>query len=176
MIQFETPYSQEVQYYKWLIVNYPKKSDLETMEQKFVELSYQPLISIIVPVYNPKEMHLRGAIESVLQQVYPKWELCISDDASTEPYVKSVLSEYEAMDSRIKVVYRKVNGHISHASNSALEVASGEFISLLDHDDALCPHALFKVVGRFRFSGTSWQRRRWLSHSELRRSIPLRNP
>jgi len=109
-------------------------------------MAYQPLISIIVPVYNPPEDFLRAAIESVLAQVYPHWELCLADDCSTEPYVKSVLEEYADLDSRIKVTFRSSNGHICHTSNSALELATGEYIALLDHDDLLAPHAFAKVV------------------------------
>jgi glycosyltransferase involved in cell wall biosynthesis len=99
-----------------------------------------------MPVYNPPEQYLREAIESVLDQVYPHWEFCIADDASTKPYVKQVLEEYAKLDNRIKVVYRSENGHISRCSNSALELATGEYIALLDHDDLLTPDALYEVV------------------------------
>ena len=78
--------------------------------------------------------------------MYPYWELCIADDASTVFYVKSVLEDYSAKDARIKVVFRSENGHISRASNSALEIATGEFIALLDHDDLLTPDALYEVA------------------------------
>ena len=79
-------------------------------------------------------------------QVYPGWELCIADDASTKPHIRRVLDEYRAVDSRVKVVYRETNGHISAASNSALELAEGEFAVLLDHDDELSEDALFWVA------------------------------
>ncbi len=108
--------------------------------------SYQPLISIIVPVFNPPERYLRAAIESVINQTYPHWELCLADDASTQPYIKPVLEEYARKDARIKVVFRPENGHISLASNSAIEIATGEYIGLLDHDDLLTPDALEEVV------------------------------
>lgn len=106
----------------------------------------QPVISLITPVYNPPEKYLRAAIESVLGQIYPHWELCLADDASSAPHVRNVLEEYRLRDPRIKVVYREQNGHISAASNSALTIASGEFIALFDHDDTLTPDALFWVV------------------------------
>ncbi len=106
----------------------------------------RPLISIIVPTYNSDERFLREMIESVLAQVYPHWELCIADDASSSESVRAVLEAARARDDRIKVVYRPVNGHISEASNSALEIATGEYIALLDHDDVIPPHALFMVV------------------------------
>lgn len=99
-----------------------------------------------MPVYNTPEVFLREAIQSVLDQVYPDWELCIADDASTAPHIRGILEEYQRKDSRIKVVFRTQNGHISVTSNSALELATGEFIGLLDHDDVLTPDALYEVV------------------------------
>ncbi|MGL6341748.1 MAG: glycosyltransferase family 2 protein [Waterburya sp.] len=138
--------SDNRQYQKWLIKNYPKPSKLQKIKAAIAQVTYQPLISIIVPVYNPSESFLRQAIESVLAQVYPNWELCLADDCSTEPYVKSVLEEYAQQDNRIKVTFRPQNGHICHTSNSALELATGEYIALLDHDDLLPPHALATVV------------------------------
>jgi glycosyltransferase involved in cell wall biosynthesis len=91
-------------------------------------LAYQPLISIVMPVYNPPEAFLRAAIESVLAQVYPHWQLCIADDASTDTQIQAILSEYVIQDLRIKVIYRSENGHISAASNSALALAEGVFL------------------------------------------------
>ena len=105
-----------------------------------------PTISLIMPVYNVPETYLRKAVDSVLKQVYPRWELCIADDCSTAPHIKSVLDEYAKLDARIKVVYREKNGHISAASNSALDLAAGEFIATLDNDDELTEHALFEVA------------------------------
>lgn len=119
------------------------QTDCQLLKKEIEHFSRRPVISIIMPVYNPPEKWLRRAIESVQEQVYPDWELCIADDASNLPHVKVVLGEYQQRDSRIKVVYRSENGHISAASNSALGSATGEFIALLDHDDELSPHALY---------------------------------
>ncbi|MFL6796095.1 MAG: glycosyltransferase [Xanthobacteraceae bacterium] len=110
------------------------------------KLPARPLISVLMPVYNSNEDFLRRAIESVRRQLYPDWELCISDDASTEPDVRAVLKEYAEQDPRIRVTFRDTNGHISANSNSALELASGEFVALLDADDELAEHALFWVA------------------------------
>ena len=77
--------------------------------------------------------------------MYPHWELCIADDNSPSREHREVLAEYAAIDSRIKVVYRSDNGHISHASNSALELATGEFVAFFDHDDVLAREALYEV-------------------------------
>lgn len=111
----------------------------------------RPLISIVMPVYNTPEKWLVKAIESVRAQFYPHWELCIANDASPEGHVRPLLDDYARRDARIKVVHREQNGHISAASNSALELATGEFTALLDHDDELAPHALAEVV--FAFAG-----------------------
>ncbi|HEX2639334.1 MAG TPA: glycosyltransferase, partial [Pyrinomonadaceae bacterium] len=89
---------------------------------------------------------LRRAIESVRGQIYENWELCIADDRSTLGHVREILEEFAAADTRIKVVFRNENGHISAASNSALELATGRFIALLDHDDELAPHAFYFVA------------------------------
>lgn len=106
----------------------------------------RPVISLILPVYDIDEKWLRRCIDSVRDQIYDNWELCIADDASPSGHVKTVLDEYGAADQRIKVVFRKENGHISAASNSALGMASGEWVVLLDHDDELPRDALFWLV------------------------------
>src|SRR5690606_22297149 len=105
-----------------------------------------PLVSILLPTYQTPERWLRRCIESVLAQAYPRWQLCIADDASPDPRVMEILQAYAARDSRIQVVRREANGHISEASNSALAMARGEFVALLDHDDELRPHALLEIV------------------------------
>lgn len=133
-------------YDRWMQHNTPKAADLARMADTVDVFQYKPLISIIVPVFNTPEQFLREAIDSVLAQVYPHWELCIADDASTQPHVRQVLRDYAAKDDRIKVIFRQENGHISLCSNSALELATGEYIALLDHDDALPPEALYEVA------------------------------
>ncbi len=117
-----------------------------TMRQQLDQFAAHPLISVIMPVYNPNPAWLQEAIESVQRQIYPHWELCIADDASTDPHIKPLLQKWAAADSRIKVVFRAENGHICAASNSALELATGDWFALLDHDDLLPDHALFWVV------------------------------
>jgi glycosyltransferase involved in cell wall biosynthesis len=109
-----------------------------------------PLISVVMPVYDPPPQLLREAIASVQRQIYPKWELCIADDASTDPRVREALEEVSAKDERIKVVFREENGHISATSNSALALASGRYIALLDHDDLMPADALFWVAMTLR--------------------------
>lgn len=112
------------------------------IESRVARLNPSPLISVVLPVYNTPEQYLREAIESVRAQIYPHWELCISDDCSTEPHVAKVLQDYAALDERIHVVRRNENGHISASSNSALDLAHGSWICLMDHDDLLAEQAL----------------------------------
>ena len=106
--------------------------------------SLQPKFSVVMPVYNVEPKWLKKAIESVRQQVYPHWELCIADDASTEPSIKPLLEAYMRQDSRIRVVFRAENGNISEATNSAIAIAAGDYIALLDNDDELTPDALYE--------------------------------
>ncbi|OYD82297.1 hypothetical protein CHT98_21315 (plasmid) [Azospirillum brasilense] len=120
--------------------------ELAAIRADVARLARRPLISVVMPVHNTPESFLREALDSVLGQLYPDWELCIADDASTAPHVAALLAEYQARDQRIKVVRRARNGHISAASNSALELATGEFVALMDHDDRLTPHALYMIA------------------------------
>ena len=133
-------------YEHWMRIHNPSERDFEAMRAAIAQFSRTPLISIIMPVYNTPEQYLRAAIVSVRNQVYPHWELCIADDNSSSREHREVLAEYAAIDARIKVVYRTENGHISHASNSALELATGEFVGFLDHDDVLAREALYEVA------------------------------
>jgi GT2 family glycosyltransferase len=122
-------------------------SELEAMRARASQLlTGGPVISLLVPVYDTPERWLRQCLDSVLQQVYPRWELCVADDASPSVHVREILQEYARRDSRIKIALRPVNGHISEASNTALELATGDFIGLLDHDDELRPHALLEMA------------------------------
>lgn len=109
-------------------------------------MAYKPLISVVMPVFDTAPALLTDAINSVLGQLYPYWELCIADDASTAPHVVAILAERSSADSRIRWTQREVNGHISAASNTALAMARGEFVALLDHDDRLAPQALYEVA------------------------------
>ncbi|HTK78629.1 MAG TPA: glycosyltransferase [Gemmataceae bacterium] len=103
---------------------------------------YRPKFSILMPVYNVDVRWLRAAVESVRDQVYDNWELCLADDASTRPDLLVYLRGLSS-DPRIKVAFRPENGHICRATNTAADLASGEFVAFMDNDDALAPDALF---------------------------------
>lgn len=121
-------------------------ADRSAIRRHIEQFKKTPLISVVMPVYNVGEKWLRQVIESVRNQLYTNWELCIADDKSPSPHIAKVLEEYAQKDKRIKYVIRKENGHISAASNSALKLAKGEFVALLDHDDLLAEHALYHVA------------------------------
>jgi glycosyltransferase involved in cell wall biosynthesis len=119
------------------------EAELARIADKATALPVRPRISVVMPVYNTPEPLLREAIASVRAQAYDNWELCIADDKSTAPHVRSVLEAESAADPRIKIAWRQTNGHISEASNSALALATGDWVAMLDHDDLLRPHALY---------------------------------
>lgn len=134
-------------YQKWLHLYEPvTPGALRALRDEVARLAQPPLISVVMPVYNTPEIWLRQAVASVRNQVYEHWELVIADDASTAPHIRPILQELAAAEPRLRVIYRERNGHISAASNSALEAARGEFCALLDHDDELSPRALARVA------------------------------
>ncbi|MDD3168781.1 MAG: glycosyltransferase, partial [Eubacteriales bacterium] len=107
---------------------------------------HKPLFSVIIPVYNPPLDFFRQALDSVVNQLYDGWEICMADDCSTQPGVREILEEYASKYANIKVVYRTENGHISRASNSALELATGEYAVLIDQDDLLRRDAFYFLL------------------------------
>ena len=114
--------------------------------QEVAELPIKPVISILVPVFNTDEGLLRRCIHSVLYQAYPHWELCLVDDGSPAKHIRALLEEYAAKDRRIKISLSEENTGISLATNKAAELATGEYIAFLDHDDELTLDALYYVV------------------------------
>jgi glycosyltransferase involved in cell wall biosynthesis len=124
----------------------PDAAAMEVMRQQVAALKTLPRVSVVMPTYNANLVWLGEAIQSVKDQLYPHWELCIADDASTDSAVRPFLEQLAAEDARMKLVFRSTNGHISAATNSALDEATGDWITFLDHDDLLPPHALFYMV------------------------------
>ena len=134
-------YRDWVSYYDTL-----SDGDRKVIRDAIDALPARPLISVIMPVYNTELPWLERAIASVRAQLYSNWELCISDDASPNPEVRRLLQAQAESDPRIRVAYRESNGHISANSNTALELASGDYVALMDDDDELAEHALFWVA------------------------------
>lgn len=125
-------------YRKWLDVN---ESDIMTV----TELEYNPLFSVVIPVYNVADNMLRECIDSVLAQTYKNFEIILVDDASTQASVRKVLGEYEGRKG-ITIIYRKENGHISRTTNDGIDAAKGEFVALCDCDDLYAPNALYEIA------------------------------
>lgn len=121
-------------------------ADRAAIRRHVGQLPRRPLLSVIVPAYDTDEEALREALDSVLGQLYPEWELCIVDDASADPVVWRTLREYAARDRRVMVQRRADNGGIAAATNDAITAAQGEYVVLLDHDDVLPAHALYLVA------------------------------
>lgn len=124
----------------------PGPADLARLRAAGLRLPERPLLSVVVPTYNTPIKLLKAMIESVQAQTYARFELCIADDASPDPAVVRTIRAYQAADDRIRLVVRPENGHISRATNAAIEIATGDWIVLLDHDDELPPHALHTVA------------------------------
>ncbi|MBC6451836.1 MAG: glycosyltransferase [Hormoscilla sp. SP5CHS1] len=141
------PWQKQDPYQRWIEINRLTPKLLSRMQADAEKLQHTGVkISVVVPVYNTPPQFLREAIASVTAQIYPHWELCLADDASTLPHVKEILDRGQASDPRIKVIFRQENGHIAAATNSALDLATGDFIAFLDHDDLLSPDALLHVA------------------------------
>jgi GT2 family glycosyltransferase len=133
-------------YKKWAKRNLPNERQVQDYKRREKQFSYRPKISIVLPVYNPPEHFFKDAIQSVINQAYSNWELCIADDLSTNVNVREIIKSYAEKDDRIKYIFRTENGHISASSNSGIEIATGDYIGLLDHDDLLTADALYQNV------------------------------
>ncbi|WP_168990364.1 glycosyltransferase family 2 protein [Aureimonas flava] len=120
--------------------------DRRAIREDIAAFSARPTFSIVMPTYNSDLELLELAIRSVRNQLYPDWELCIADDASPNGDVPELLRKLAAEEPRIKWQVRAVNGNISRSSNTALELATGDFVVLMDHDDVLSEHALYMVA------------------------------
>jgi O-antigen biosynthesis protein len=134
-------------YRSWLAqFHEPFEQECEAMRQWAAGLQDPPRIAVLMPVFNPNPQWLHEAIDSVRCQLYPHWQLCIADDCSTDPQVGEILKAVAKSDQRIQVVFREQNGHISAASNTALELVEAPWVALLDHDDRLAEDALAWVA------------------------------
>lgn len=135
---------EEVPYGPWYEAYIPDEKELE--RQRKHHFDYEPLISVAVPAFRTPEKFLIQMIESLLAQTYRNWELCIANGSPEDEAMKRVLQEYTGRDSRIRVCDLTENKGIAGNTNAALEMARGEFVGLLDHDDLLAPNGLFEVA------------------------------
>ena len=135
---------EEVPYGPWYEAYIPTREELEKQKKK--KWKYNPKISIIVPAYKTPEMFLRQMIDSLLVQTYENWELCIANASPEDASMEYVLKEYAKKDSRILWKKLEENKGIAENTNAAFEMAGGEFVGLLDHDDLLAPNALYEIA------------------------------
>lgn len=134
----------DIDYKEWYENHKVSQEELEKQKKKvFV---YAPKISILVPVYNTPQVFLKQMIQSVRKQTYANWELCIANANPDNEEVKQILEIYTKKDDRIKVVNVPENEGIAQNTNRALDIATGEFSGLLDHDDLLEENALYEIV------------------------------
>lgn len=118
----------------------------ESLQETIAELGSSPTISVLMPTYKSDLRWLRAAIDSVIEQVWPHWQLCIVDDGSNDPALTDVLENYRRQDSRIQLKLNESNSGIAATSAACLSMAEGEYIALLDHDDELTPLALLECA------------------------------
>jgi GT2 family glycosyltransferase len=137
--------SNPSQYQLWLSQRSVSSERLARLGTAAGSMRYRPLVSIVTPVYNTDARWLTACIESVKNQAYPHWRLCLADDGSTRAETLAVLRKVES-DPRIRITRLATNAGIATASNAALALADGEFVAFLDHDDEIPPDALFEVV------------------------------
>ena len=134
----------KINYQKWIRHHLPDRNELE--KQKKTSFGYRPKISFVVPLYKTPEKYLRRLTESFQEQTYSNWELCFSDGSGAQSPLTELLKELTAKDNRIKYVSHEEPLQISENTNSAIEIATGDFIAFADHDDELTPNALFECV------------------------------
>lgn len=139
----------EAGYERWLSAHLPSQGKLER-QRKESENQGGPLLSVLVPIYRTPERFLREMIESVLQQSYPHLELCLADGSGDDTAAETVIREYAEKDARVRYAHLPANGGISGNTNAALQMAEGEFVCLLDHDDRLAPDALYELAAVLR--------------------------
>ncbi|MEY3219781.1 MAG: hypothetical protein RIT27_1138 [Pseudomonadota bacterium] len=105
-----------------------------------------PLISIITPVYNTPPSYLKECLESVQLQAYPYWEMCLVDDGTTHLETLEILKQFCSQDKRFKLFHFSHNQGICAATNQAIQMAKGDYVAFLDHDDRLAVDALFYIA------------------------------
>ena len=168
------------EYQRWIALH--EGLDLECrafIRLKIDSLDGPPLLSVLLPTCDSNIVWLKEAIDSVQKQIYQNWELCIADDASRNPEVKSLLLEYSQQDSRIKIIYCQERRGISQTANTALGIASGQWIALLDHDDLILLESYSNGINQYlqeKQSYTIEYNMLYLQHLFHKTSIDVTNP
>ena len=137
----------DTEYRDWILAHDTlSDADLAAIADHIARMATPPKISVVMPAYATPAPLIKAAIASVQAQLYPHWELCIADDGSPGEALWALLEDEARRDARIRIVRRPVNGQIAAATNSALGLATGDFVAFMDHDDLLTAHALYHVA------------------------------
>jgi len=139
-------FTQPSEYQKWFEQHRASAEQLASMRHEVRAFASQPLITILTPVFDTPVPWLRDAVDSVVAQVYENWELVLIDDGSTATDLLGALPALVARDRRIRLVRLESHQGISAALNRGLDLAEGQWLTFLDHDDLLEPDALFQNV------------------------------
>lgn len=135
-------------YDHWIQRNEPSRAGLEALSQGIDQMPVRPVISVLMPVHDPRPAHLQAAIASLRDQVYPDWRLCVADDGSVSQEVRAILVGL-ADDPRVRLTRQETARGVAAATNAALALADGDVVLFLDHDDLLAPHALALIAWAF---------------------------
>ena len=133
-----------IEYSEWIKHNFATKEQLEI--QKQTKFEYEPLISVVVPLYKTPKNYLKALVDSIKAQSYSNWELVLSDGSGEPSPIADLLNQMSSEDDRIKVISADKQYRIVENTNRAIDHANGEFIAFADHDDCLAPDALFEAV------------------------------
>ena len=133
-----------IEYSEWIKHNFATKEQLEI--QKQTKFEYEPLISVVVPLYKTPKNYLKALVDSIKAQSYSNWELVLSDGSGEPSPIADLLNQMSSEDNRIKVISADKQYRIVENTNRAIDHANGEFIAFADHDDCLAPDALFEAV------------------------------
>jgi len=137
--------AEQDEYGCWFARHRVSAEEAAKLHKQSRTFSYQPLISILTPTFNPNDEFLTAAVESVIAQSYENWELILVDDGSSDSGVRALLKNLGRRDARIQIGVQE-HGGISSALNTGLVRARGDWIALLDHDDLLEPDALSRAI------------------------------
>ena len=131
---------------KWIQINEPSTADLQNQRNESACWDYQPLISIVIPIYKTPIDILVATLNSVINQSYSNWELCIANGSPENEKINRILTNYSSNDRRFKIKTLAANRGIAANTNEAIHLATGQYVGFLDHDDLLAPFALYSVA------------------------------
>jgi GT2 family glycosyltransferase len=152
VVVFPALVDERSDYEIWIANNEPDVAEKRRLRQSVHLFLHKPLISIVTPVYRTPKCFLHACVESVLNQIYDRWELILVDDGSQDPDLSAMLEHFQQLDDRIKIKVLPSNVGIALATNEGLAECQGEYVGFLDHDDMLADTALYEVAAQINVS------------------------